>query len=126
MNRANSEFLIAQANAARDADAPAFADAVAAAIEVGVVVPSRLRSTLESAGYTVIQDEATLAEYGFNSLATLKRVVVQDKDGIVAMGAASDHDEAILAAALGWFRENPANADDEIPAGIATAPQPEG
>lgn len=120
MQTGNLAYLIDAATDERQTDP--FAAAVAASIEVGVVVPSILRSQLKAAGFRVVEDVAALAEYGFASLATLERVVVTDgAGGIVAMGAAGDHAEAILHAALGWFREHPL-PDAEIPPGIATAP----
>ena len=114
MQTKNSEFVLAAAWADRDEP---FALAVRNAIEVGTIFPSKLRANLEAAGYTIVEDTAALSEYGFRTLATLQRVVVRDEDGdIVAMGAAGDADEAILAAALGWFREHPvAGVDPSAP-----------
>jgi hypothetical protein len=96
--------------------------AIAASIEVGTVFPSKLRSELESAGYTLVEDKAALSEYGFASTKFLERVIVADADGnMVAMGAAADRDEAILAAVLGWCREN-ALEGSAVPGGLAPAP----
>lgn len=121
MRSANLEFVIGQA--ADDRQTDAFAKAVASSIEVGVVVPSIFRAKLEKAGYLVVEDVAKVAEYGFKTTATLKRVLIADKAGnLIAMGAASDHDEALLAAALGWFREHPLE-DADVPAGILEAPE---
>lgn len=118
MQKNNLDFVIEAATVSRSD----IAGAVRGAIEVGVVVPSILRSNLEAAGYTVKEDEAALAEYGFASMKTLKRVLVTDEDGeLVAMGAAGDHGEAILHAMLGYFREH-TPPSLEAPQGIATAP----
>ena len=93
------------------------------AIEVGIVVPSILRARLDEAGFTRVEDVAALADYGFASLETLKRIVVTDAEGtIVAMGAAGNYDEALLAAVLGYAREYPL-PDSEVPDGIATTPE---
>jgi hypothetical protein len=114
-------FVIAQATDKRQRDP--FGKAVAQAIEVGVVVPSILRSSLQAAGFSIVEDDAALADYGFNSGKVLKRAIVTDKEGnIVAMGAAADQGEALAAAALGYFREHPL-AGSDVPAGFATAPQ---
>jgi len=122
MQKANLEFVIEQASGARSGDA--FAKAVRDSIEVGVVVPSILRAKLADAGFAVVDDVAALAEYGLASLKTLKRVMVNDKKGeLVAMGAAGDPGEAILHAALGYFREHPL-PDSEVPAGLAEVPAP--
>jgi hypothetical protein len=120
MQTRNLEYVIAQATDKRQKSA--IGKAVAASIEVGVVVPSMLRANLEDAGYTLVEDKAALADYGFASLKSLNRVIVNDKDGImVAMGAAGDHSEALLHAMLGYFRENALPGSD-VPAGIAEAP----
>ncbi|MEW6223188.1 MAG: hypothetical protein AB1627_01025 [Chloroflexota bacterium] len=120
MQAANLAFVIDQATDERH-DEP-FALAVRGAIEVGVVVPSILRARLAAARFTVTEDEAALADYGFRSTQHLRRTVVADASGvIVAMGAAGDHDEAVLHAALGWFREHPLPEAD-VPAGLATLP----
>jgi hypothetical protein len=120
MQTNNLAFVIAQAEDERQSGP--IADAVRQSIEVGVVVPSILRSRLEANGLHLVQDTAALADYGFASLKALKRVLVTDHDGaLVAMGAAGDHDEALLHAMLGWFREN-AVGDDPVPAGLGTAP----
>jgi hypothetical protein len=124
MQSKNLEFVLAQA---QDPDQKhPIGKAVAASAEVGVVVPSILRGKLQEAGYTLVDDKVAVAEYGFASLGALKRVLVTDEDGtLVAMGAAGNEDEALLAAMLGWFRENPLPGAD-VPAGIAEAPtQPE-
>lgn len=119
MQKVNVDFLISQAS--RDPREP-IRHAIGTAIEVGIVVPSLLRARLESAGFGLVEDTASLAEYGFASLATLQRVIISDKAGvIVAMGAAGDRDEALLAAVLGWCRENPLEGA-EVPAGVAVAP----
>lgn len=120
MQSANLGFIISQAQDKRQRSP--IARAVRASIEVGVVVPSILRTKLADAGLKVSEDRASLSEYGFASTKVLERVLVTDAKGaIVAMGAAGDHDEALLAAMLGWFRENPLPGAD-VPAGIATAP----
>ena len=117
----------ATASAALDAqlaeiDSDPFKAAVRDSVEVGVVVPSIARSKLADAGFELVADEASLAEYGFASMTVLKRVLVTDKKGaIVAMGAAGNHDEALLHSILGYFREHPLEGS-EVPAGIATAP----
>ena len=122
MQTDNTKFLIA-ATAGRKEP---FAKAVASSTEVGVVFPSKLRAELTSAGFTIVDDDKAMADYGFSSMKVLKRVIVNDKDGtMVAMGAALDKDEAILAAALGWVRENPA-AGVTATEGIAVAPNPAG
>lgn len=117
MNSVNTAFVIGQASDPAH-DAP-FAAAVRDAIEVGVVVPSRLRGNLESAGFAVVDDEARLSDYGFKSTQVLKRVVVMDGELIVAMGASSDPADALLHAALGWFREHPL-PDADVPDGLMT------
>jgi hypothetical protein len=114
------ESLTAQAKDLATRDEP-IRTAIRDAIEVGVVVPSILRTNLAKAKLTLVDDTASLAEYGFASLATLKRVIVADKGTIVAMGAAGDPDEAILAAMLGWVREHPLEGS-VVPAGMGTAP----
>lgn len=119
MQRANLEFVIAQATD-ESRDDP-FSLAVRDSIEVGVVVPSILRAKLAEAGFAVVEDDAALAEYGLASLKSLRRVMVNDKGVLVAMGAAGDHAEALLHAALGYFREHPLEGS-EVPAGIAEAP----
>ncbi len=122
MQTDNLTFVIAQAR--DDRQEAAIALAVRGAVEVGVVVPSILRSRLKAAGFTLVADEAALADYGFRSTSHLQRVIVSDKAGtIVAMGAAGDHDEALLHAMLGWFRENPLPESD-VPAGLAVVPTP--
>jgi hypothetical protein len=101
----NMAWLIGQAADERH-DEP-LAVAVRNATEVGMVVPSILRAELDKGGFKVVDDETTMAAYGFKSTKVLDRVLVTDKGGeVVAMGAASDHAEALLAAMLGWFREN--------------------
>jgi hypothetical protein len=121
MRQANTEFVVRQAQHKNQKGA--FAKAVKGAIEVGVVVPSILRSNLQDAGFNVVADETTLAEYGFKGTNVLKRVLVTNKDGrIVAMGAASDEGEALSHAVLGYFRENPVEDGEEIPEGVAEAP----
>jgi dihydroorotate dehydrogenase len=115
---ANMASLIAQADGRTDK----FGKALASSVEVGTVFPSALRSNLEKAGFTVKEDDKSMADYGFASTTVLKRVLIFDgKDNLVAMGAAVDRDEAILAAALGWVRENP-QAGVDVTEGIATAP----
>lgn len=120
MQTGNLAFVIDQATDERQDSA--IGRAVRDSIEVGVVFPSLLRTKLTEAGYTVAEDEAALADYGFASMATLKRVLVVDADGnIVAMGASGDHGDALLHAVLGYFREHPLEGA-EVPGGIATAP----
>ncbi len=123
MQSANLAFVISQAQDRRQKGALGLA--VASSIEVGVVVPSILRRNLEDAGFGLVTDTAALSEYGFKSAKTLQRTVIRDGAGvIVAMGAAGNQDEALLAAILGWFREN-ALPDSEVPAGFGVVPQPE-
>ena len=118
MQANNLAFVLEQAAAGSGA----FAKAVRDSIEVGVVVPSILRAKLSDAGFTVADDKVAVADYGFASLGTLKRVLVtHPKQGLVAMGASSDLDDALLHAVLGYFREHPSDGAD-IPAGIAEAP----
>jgi len=118
MQRANLEFLIEQATAsAVKGGLPA---AVRDSIEVGMVVPSILRKNLLAAGLKVVEDQPTMAKMGFSGLKTMQRTLVLDKSGsIVAMGASQDHDEALLHAMLGWFRENPTPGSTP-PAGLAS------
>lgn len=120
MRAVNLEYVIAAAQDERQTDA--FALAVRDSIEVGVVVPSILRANLKKAGYIVVDDVAKVSDYGFKSLAVLKRVIIEDKNGVVAMGAAGDYDEAITHAVLGWFREHPL-PDADVPQGLGTAPE---
>ena len=120
MRTVNLEYVIASAKDERQTDP--FAKAVADSIEVGVVVPSILRANLKKAGFIVIDDVAKMSDYGFRTLAVLKRVMIEDKNGLVAMGAASDYDEAITHAVLGWFREH-ALPDADVPEGVMTAPE---
>jgi hypothetical protein len=121
MQSNNLAFVIAQAQAPRPKHP--VATAVRGSIEVGVVVPSILRAKLAKQGLTVHQDRASLAEYGFKDTTVLRRVLITDKAGnLVAMGASSDHDDALLHAMLGWFRENLIGTD--IPEGVATQPAP--
>lgn len=120
MQSKNLEFVIAQATDKRQKSD--FGKAVAASVEVGVVVPSIFRAKLADAGFSVIEDVAAQAEYGFATMNFLKRTLIEDKKGvIIAMGASSDYDDALLHAALGWFREN-ALPDSDVPEGIATVP----
>jgi hypothetical protein len=122
----NLAFVVAQAKDERQTEP--FALAVRGALVEGsiyvggaAVLPDTLRQTLVAAGFNGVEDDAALAEYGFASLGTLRRVVITDSSGeLVAMGAAGDHDEALLAAALGWFREHPL-PDADVPDGIAIA-----
>lgn len=119
MQTDNMAFLIAEANASKGPVAKAVKDS----IEIGVVFPSALRKNLTDAGFTLKEDKAAMSEYGFASMAVLKRVLVTDKDdNLVAMGAAGDHDEALLHAMLGWFRENP-SGENTVPEGVTTAPK---
>ncbi len=124
MQTANLAFVLEQAQDTSRRDGVRVA--VRNSIEVGVVVPSILRSKLEEAGYSILTDTAALADYGINSLNVLKRVIVADKNGtMVAMGAAENYDEALLHAMLGYFREN-AKPDEDVPQGLAETPsQPE-
>jgi len=122
MLSANLAHVIAAATDERQDDP--FALAVRGAVEVGVVVPSILRRNLEAAGFTIVEDEAGLSALGFAGTRVLVRTVVTRDGDIVAMGAASDASEAILHAALGWFREHPL-PDLEAPAGVAVL-TPEG
>lgn len=117
MQARNLEFVVEQAGVQKGA----FAKAVKDSIEVGVVVPSVFRAKLEAVGFEVVEDQASMSEYGFASMAVLQRTLVRKGDKLVAMGAAGDHDEALLHAALGYFRENAA-PDADVPAGIAEAP----
>lgn len=120
MQTANRDFVIAQATDERQEHA--IGKAIANAVEVGTIFPSKLRTELEGAGYRLVDDKVAVSDYGFASAKFLKRVLVLDKAGtIVAMGAAVDPDEAILAAVLGWTREN-ALPDSEVPEGLAEAP----
>lgn len=119
MRSANLEYVIAQAQDSGQKDP--FGKAVAASIEVGVVVPSILRENLAAAGYEVVDDVAAMSDYGFATLSTLKRVIVNKKGVMVAMGASGDVGDALLHAVLGYFRENPLPGS-EVPAGIAEAP----
>jgi hypothetical protein len=103
-----------------------FKRAVRDSIEVGVVVPSILRTKLVDAGFSLVADDASLAEYGFASTLVLRRVLIRDASReIVAMGAAGNDGEALLHAVLGHFREHAAPGSD-VPDGIATAPNPGG
>jgi len=120
MQKANLEYVLAAAADERQTDP--FALAVRGSIEVGVVVPSILRAKLAEAGYVVHSDEAKMSDYGFKTLKVLQRVIIEDVNGIVAMGAADGYDEALLHAALGWFREHPLEGA-EVPEGIMTAPE---
>ncbi|MEA2676391.1 MAG: hypothetical protein QOJ81_532 [Chloroflexota bacterium] len=123
MQQANLDFVIAQAQAKRQADA--FAEAVRESIEVGIVVPSILRARLKAAKFQVSDDPAIHAKYGYRELNTLSRVIVAEKTGeIVAMGASIDADDALLHAVLGYFRENKVG-DGLAPAGLPIAnPKP--
>ena len=119
MQRANLDFVIEQASQHKHALAKAVRDSV----EAGTLVPSILRQNLSKAGLKVAQDQTTAAKYGFSALGVLKRVLVLDKQGaIVAMGASGDHDDALLHAMLGWFREN-ASPETDVPQGIASRTQ---
>jgi hypothetical protein len=119
MHSRNLKFIIDQATDRRQSHRLALA--VRDSIEVGFIVPSVLRKNLADAGYTVVEDEMALAEHGFRSLEVLDRTIVKDGEKILGMGAAGDHDEALVAAMLGWFREN-ALPGTEVPEGIATLP----
>lgn len=120
MQKGNLDFVLEQAKG--DLSGTPIGQAIAASVEVGTVFPSKLRAELADAGYVVKDDEAAMSDYGFSSSKVLKRVLVVDSTGdIVAMGAAADADEAILASMLGWCRENALPTAD-IPEGIASAP----
>jgi hypothetical protein len=82
------------------------ADAAFKAIEVGIVVPSRLEKELKAAGYFLLKDEAEqLKRYGYKKLENLYRVLVLDGEKVVAMGASADQPDALLHAILGYLRE---------------------
>lgn len=100
-----------------------FAKAAAESVEVGILVPSLFRAALERAGFRVVDDKAAVAEYGFASLGILTRVLIVDPktNDIVAMGASDDAGDAIVHAALGYFREHPVEGVTPT-AGIAQAP----
>ena len=68
MQAVNLAFVIAAATDERHDDP--FALAVRGAVEVGVVVPSILRTRLAAAGFTVTEDRAALAEYGITGSET--------------------------------------------------------
>lgn len=120
MQTNNLRFVLEQAQDKRQ-KAP-IAGAVRDAVDTGQVEPSVLRSKLKAAGLKVITDEAGIAKYGFAPLSHLQRVLVVDKTGLlVAMGASYDHDDALLHAMLGWFRENPLD-DAIVPEGLGTVP----
>ncbi len=87
---------------------------------VTVNVP-KFREALEKAPGITIVDDAAATQHGFRALENLVRVLILQEGTIVAMGAASDEHEAILHAALGWFREHPL-PDAEVPQGVATLP----
>lgn len=121
MQSNNLNWLIEQVSSDERDKKDKFLAAIADSIEVGVVVPSILRRNLTDAGFAIVEDKASMSEYGFASLATLERVLITDSKGaLVAMGAAGDPSEALLHAALGYVREHRL-PDSEANDGILTA-----
>jgi len=116
MQAKNLEFVIDQIT---QNDAP-FAVACRAALEVGILVPSLLRSSLESAGFRVLDDKK-LKEHGIPPMKHLHRAAVFDGDDMIAFGAAGTTDEALLHAVLGWCRENKVG-DKPAPKGLVSKP----
>jgi len=80
-----------------------------------------LRAALIERGLTIVDDEEATSTHGFRRLDNLTRVLVKNGKEVIAMGAASDENDALLHAILGWLREHPI-AGLKAPAGIATLP----
>lgn len=82
------------------------AEAVREATEVGVVVPSILRSGLIARGFVIDDDQRKTAageEWKF-----VKQVKILEDGELVAMGTSSDLPDALLHAVLGYANENKA------------------
>jgi hypothetical protein len=110
MQTKNMALLIEQSFSHDDALALAVRAAVVP--EIKAVVPTLLRAALEKAGFAVNEDEDAHAEQGFKKLEHLYRVLIHaaaGEDGVagqvVAMGASSTADDALLHAVLGYLRE---------------------
>lgn len=114
---ASLKARLADVRKARNSEA--FRKAIGDSIEVGTVIPSILERNLTEAGFEVVKDQPTMEEMGFNSPKALVRVVVRDKHGLIlAMGASTDPEESLPAAALGWCREHPLEGS-VVPEGLA-------
>jgi hypothetical protein len=81
----------------------------------------KFKQELIARGLAVVDDKQATTDHGFRPLENLVRVLVQQDGNLIAMGAASNEHEAILHAALGWFREHPLPGS-EVPEGVAKLP----
>ncbi len=102
MHSDNTNLLIESAHCYHD---DPLAAAVRQATEVGVVVPSILRSELEDAGYQIVDDEQKHLQQGFKPLKQLTRVILEKDGKVAAMGASHSLPDALLHAVLGYLRE---------------------
>ena len=103
MQLKNTQYMLAKSV---EFAADPIAAIVRKATEVGVVVPSLLKAGLEAGGFRIEDDPQKHAEHGYREFEHLERVLVHDKTGnVIAMGAASDFNEALLHAVLGYLRE---------------------
>ena len=69
---------------------------ISASIEVGTVFPSKLKSLLEAAGYTITPSPAT----GSGAWVKITEAGVQ-----VAQGYSHDENDALLQAVYAWLKE---------------------
>lgn len=97
------------------------ADIVSGAERRVTVSAPKFRDELVARGLTIVDDDAATKAHGFRMLDNLVRVLIMQDGNLVAMGVASNEHEAIMHAALGWFREHPLPGV-EVPAGVATLP----
>lgn len=103
MQKDNMALLIELSHAHRPDPVAA---AVEQATEVGVVVPSLLRSALEKAKLRISDDPKEHEKRGFDPLDKLKRVLIHGQgDTVIAMGASVDVPDSLLHAVLGYLRE---------------------
>ena len=104
-----TEAVVASPSIHQDNPRRKVADAILAATEVGVVVPSILRAKLTDAGFEV-RDEKFKDAAQTQEWKHLKQVTVWKGPHLIAQGASGDAGDALLHAMLGYARENPADA----------------
>ena len=93
MRAINTKHLILLADSQRDRFA--ISRAIAESVEIGVVVPSILRSKLEALGLTITETK----------VSANVRVDVLKGGELLARGSSSDTADALLHAMLGFVRE---------------------
>ncbi len=96
MRKQNTEALITLAKSQQDRFA--VSRAIAESVEVGIVVPSVLRSKLEALGCIVEKNPGRQFE-------NVVQIAVKHGDEIIAMGTSVDEADALLHAMLGFVRE---------------------